>query len=271
MQSLWTSLTALQSSMNWLNRIGNNVANENTPGYAEQTGSFADTLTKAVESQATAPAEAGRYTPLGWNAGAGVQTTGVENSFTQMPLQQTGVPTDLAIQGSAFFAVKTADGQIEYTKAGNFVWSKQIGGGEALTTPDGKLVLGINGQPITKSGSPGAKMTVSPNGQISFGAQKGPTIALYQASNPNQTMHLAGANAYRAQANAGIHLINGPTATATGGANSSTVVQGALSMSNVDLTKEMTSMMQAQRMFELNSQAVSYTDKMMQTADSIRP
>ncbi|MCL6568959.1 MAG: PepSY-associated TM helix domain-containing protein [Meiothermus silvanus] len=34
MQSLWTGLSALRASMRWLDRVANNVANSDTPGYA---------------------------------------------------------------------------------------------------------------------------------------------------------------------------------------------------------------------------------------------
>jgi flagellar basal-body rod protein FlgG len=38
----------------------------------------------------------------------------------------------------------------------------------------------------------------------------------------------------------------------------------------VDLTVEMTNMIQAQRMFDLNAESIQQTNKMMQTANGIK-
>jgi flagellar basal body rod protein FlgG len=41
-------------------------------------------------------------------------------------------------------------------------------------------------------------------------------------------------------------------------------------MSNVDMTVEVTDMIQAQRMFDLNAEALQLTDKMAEVANGIR-
>lgn len=265
MESLWSSWTALQSANSWLNRISNNISNEGTVGYAQQTGSFADTLTAAMMPSAAGQAQAGRYTVPPGYAGQGVEVTGVENDFAQMPLQQTGQATDLAIQGPGFFVIGTPSG-VEYTKAGNFIWSQQANGSFELSTPQGNPVLDTHGKPIVQSSK--GNLTVGQNGQVSFGSSSSTqTIAIAEVSNPNQNMSLAGANAYRAQASAGIHVINGSTSTANQG--SSTIKQGYLAMSNVNLTKAMTDMIQAQEMVDLNSRAESTTGQMMKVSSNL--
>lgn len=265
MQSLWNSLSALKSSSSWLDTIGNNIANQSTPGFAAQNITFADALTAARTPSAGNAQQAGRYTPTTMAGGTGVITTGLESDFSQMPLQQTGQQTDVAIQGPGFFRVQTPNG-VELTKAGNFQWSLNTSGQDVLSTPDGNPVLDVNGKPVLRAGSPNANMTISPSGQVSFGTVKGQKIAIVEVTMPSQTLASAGQNAYAAQAGATPRIVNA-------GANAqsnSTLVQGSLSMSNVNLTTQMTAMIQAQRMFDLNAEALQLTNRMAGDANNIR-
>jgi flagellar basal-body rod protein FlgG len=275
MQSLWTSLSGLAAGQDWLTRVGGNVANVETPGFAQQRGSFADTLTAALSPAATAPTQAGRYTPLGWRGGSGVRSDGVDLDFSQMPVQQTGNEMDLAIDGPAFFLVRDVDGRELLTKAGNLAWSRQADGSFVLTTGAGMVLLDANRQPIRMpaavggasgiGSATGVTMQVAANGQVRFGTQAGPRIALVEVPLPSQSLQPAGNNAYALRAGWQMRIVNQGT---TGGASS--IRQGALNQSNVDLTSQMAELIQAQRMFELNSEALQMTDRMMQVANSIR-
>lgn len=102
-------------------------------------------------------------------------------------------------------------------------------------------------------------MSVGPDGQITFGTQKGPKLSVVEVSTPDESLDSVGSNEYQ--------LKSGYTIQP---ASSSTVAQGELAMSNVNLTTETTDMIQAQNMFDLNSESVQLTDKMMGIADSIK-
>jgi flagellar hook protein FlgE len=70
--------------------------------------------------------------------------------FTQGSVGATGVPTDVAIQGTGFFAVQNTSGVISYTRAGDF----SIDPNNYLVTPEGQQVLGypaVNG--VVNSGA----------------------------------------------------------------------------------------------------------------------
>lgn len=266
MQSMYTSGSALSAGMQWLDRISNNIANQNTVGYAEQTGTFADMFTQALQQNQPTNSLGGRYTPPGWWGGTGVFATGVQSDFSTMPLEQTGVSTNLAIQGDGFFVVKGDNGQTMLTKAGDFEWSKTASGKFQLATPNGNPVLDIHGQPIIMDSNPGSQMAVGPDGQITYGSTKGQKIAIASVSVPSQSLQDAGNNEFTVNQGYNVKLENGTNQAST----SSSVVQGALSMSNVDLTSEMTNMVQAERFFELNSEALQITNKMQETANTIR-
>jgi flagellar basal-body rod protein FlgF/flagellar basal-body rod protein FlgG len=73
-------------------------------------------------------------------------------------MTKTGGDLDFAVQGSGFFAVQTASGQV-FTRNGNFHISSQ----GKLVTSQGDPVLGDDG-PISIVGAP---VSVSPDGTIS--------------------------------------------------------------------------------------------------------
>src|SRR5271155_3255113 len=71
--------------------------------------------------------------------------------FTQGSISATGVPTDVAIQGTGFFAVQNSSGIIDYTRAGDF----SVDAHNYLVTSDGQQVLGypaVNGVVNTGAG-----------------------------------------------------------------------------------------------------------------------
>ena len=67
--------------------------------------------------------------------------------YTQGALQASENDTDFAIVGDGFFAVRCADGETRYTRAGDFVWAVGTNG-VTLTNPDGYPVLDSNNQQI---------------------------------------------------------------------------------------------------------------------------
>lgn len=265
MQSVWTSLSGMQASQAWLQTIGNNIANQNTTGYAENTASFADTYTRLLQGSATGPTVASRVTPLGWSGGTGTFLQGVQSNFNGMSTTQTGNPTDMAIQGNGFFMVEGPNGTPLYTKAGDFNWSKAANGTMVLATAQGQPVLDVNGKPIVQQAG---AVSVSPDGQVSFGqgaaGTAGQQIAIAEVGIPSQTLIPVGNSLYQLASGGTAAVVNQKTSPI-----GITVVQGSLNTSNVDLTKEMTNMVQAQVLYQLNAQAESFNNKMMQSANAL--
>jgi flagellar hook protein FlgE len=121
-------LSGLNAHSSELSVISNNLANLNTTGYKDQGTSFRDLFYQTVGST-------GGGNPV--QIGNGVQVEGVSSNFNDGSLDNTGVPTDMAITGDGYFVTRK-DGVMQYTRAGNFTVSKS---GE-LTTQDGQIVLG---------------------------------------------------------------------------------------------------------------------------------
>jgi flagellar hook protein FlgE len=115
--ALYTALSALKSHQDWIDVIGNNLANTNTPGFKKSTVRFSDQFSRTI-SQAI-----GSFNGLGGlnpgQIGQGVSVGSIVRAFEQGALADTGRTFDLAMQGNGFFGV--TDGSIDYfTRVGTF-------------------------------------------------------------------------------------------------------------------------------------------------------
>lgn len=134
MPSFSIPLSGLDASSTDLSVIANNLANLNTVGFKGQATQFQDLFYQQIGSS-------GDGNPI--QEGVGTSVAGISANLTQGSIQSTGVPTDVAIQGSGYFVVQK-NGETLYTRAGNF----SLGPTGQLLTQDGASVLGypaVNG------------------------------------------------------------------------------------------------------------------------------
>lgn len=165
MAAIDTIITGMDADNRWMNVISNNLANLNTTGYKARTVSFEDLLSQTLQGGTAPGGTRGGRQPL--QIGLGVQVGAVTPDNTQGALQQTGVSTDVAIQGAGYLVLQqrgaqvfSRDGGLAVDAAGNLV--------QAST---GAQVMGwlAQGGAVTPQGA------VSP---ISFvGAQSIPPVA----------------------------------------------------------------------------------------------
>ena len=111
--SLYTGASGLEANSTDLSVIGDNIANANTIGFKESRAAFQDAMSQQMLGAGTASSQ----------MGLGVSLESVQKILTQGSISNTGVATDLAIDGNGFFVVSGAhngmDGQF-YTRAGQF-------------------------------------------------------------------------------------------------------------------------------------------------------
>ena len=111
LSSLSTGTTGLASASAELAVVGDNIANANTVGFKSERAAFADALAQTV---------------IGGQGqiGLGSRLQAVQKVLTEGSLSNTGVATDLALQGTGFFEVRgtAADGRQGsfLTRAGQF-------------------------------------------------------------------------------------------------------------------------------------------------------
>ncbi|MCC7417927.1 MAG: flagellar hook protein FlgE [Acidobacteria bacterium] len=149
--SFSASLSGLNANQQKLNVIGNNLANINTIAFKSSTVEFADLVSQSVGGSSANPMQ----------IGLGVTTGTISPNFSQGGIANTGVPTNVAIQGSGFFVIGDAANR-SYTRAGNFSFDAD----GTLVTPDGRPVQGYTASdPVTgaivTTGQPG-DITVPP-------------------------------------------------------------------------------------------------------------
>lgn len=122
-------LSGLTAESTALSAIANNLSNQNTTGYKATGILFSDLFYQQLGTT-------GAGDPI--EVGAGTEVGAMPSLFTQGSISSTGVPTDVAIQGSGFFVVQNSDGTINYTRAGDF----SVDQNNYLVTANGQQVLG---------------------------------------------------------------------------------------------------------------------------------
>lgn len=130
-RSLYTAVSGVKVHQTYLDVTGNNIANVNTVGYKRDVIQFADIISQTVRNEAAPVSPPGGVNPA--QAGLGARVASIDPCFAQGSIQNTDVPTDMAIVGEGFFVVNNRGRQL-YTRAGNFALDK-----------DGNLVMQGNG------------------------------------------------------------------------------------------------------------------------------
>jgi len=142
MSSFSIPLSGLGASQEALNIISNNLANLNTTGYKDQTANFQSLFYQNLGTT-------GAGDPI--QVGAGTEVGSVSTNFTNGGVNNTGVPSDVAITGNGFFITQEANGTVQYTRAGDF----SVNAAGQLVAADGATVMGypaVNGV-VNQSGS----------------------------------------------------------------------------------------------------------------------
>lgn len=122
-------LSGLAATSASLNVIANNLANLNTDGYKDQSLNFGDVFNQLQGIS-------GNGDPI--QIGSGVQVEGTTSNLTDGSVTSTGVASNMALQGNGYFVVEGSNGQMSYTRAGNFT----VNDHGQLCTPEGQLVMG---------------------------------------------------------------------------------------------------------------------------------
>ncbi|MFL1907842.1 flagellar hook protein FlgE [Plesiomonas shigelloides] len=127
-------LSGLKSTSEQMNTISHNIANGSTAGFKSSRTEFQDVYSAT----------------FGGGQANGVAVSNIRQSFATGSMTTTGRNADLAINGDGFFVVEN-NGQKFYTRAGIFDTRQDKNNPSMLNlvSPDGSLLLGKGGQPIT--------------------------------------------------------------------------------------------------------------------------
>jgi flagellar basal-body rod protein FlgF/flagellar basal-body rod protein FlgG len=229
---IYATYTGLLARTQALDTAANNLANAGTNGFRAERDYFRSVLTDNIIRQA------------GSQVGSAVNSFGIlggnKLDMGQGQITPTGNTLDLALNGSGFFAVKTAQG-IRYTRDGAFTRSPT----GVLQTSQGEPVLNAKQQPIT---IPSGAVQVSTDGTISVATPDGSSIAgqvgVFDFAN-SSSLIAEGVNRFSTTA-------DNPAVAAT-----AAIQQGALEGANEDAAQGSMQLILVQRQAEMMQKALS--------------
>ena len=250
--------SGMNASLKQLDVLSNNIANAKTTGFKKSQATFEDVYADKVS-----------FGPSG-KIGHGSLNSDVRVMRTQGALEETGQVLDLAIEGEGMFIVGGAGDSLEsnayFTRDGSFQMDESgfISSSEGLRLKS--LTMGDIQVPesITKGGTTLFLTSLSIDETGSINAQFGESasqvidqVGMAQFADINQLQE-NGRNLFRATNASGAAEVTAPFSGANG-----KIMSGALEMSNINMTSELTTMIQAQQAFSGSSRLLQSETEML--------
>ncbi|WP_141506502.1 flagellar hook-basal body protein [Paenibacillus luteus] len=276
--SMINAMVSMNGLQQKLDLLADNIANVNTVGYKRKEATFEDLLTN-LRSQPEAFNQPGRLTPMDFTQGWGSRMTAIQPNLSQGPLQGTDKDTDIAIEGNALFEVEVdGAGNRAYTRNGAFQLTVGANGDTILATEDGYPVVANVREPLTNRIVEGN--IVLPQG-FSLRVNTDGTVL---GVSSDRTVELGSIKLLKASRPAALTAVSDNLFVVANGINTGDVVQqivpdsenlislrqGSLEQSNVQLTDEMTELINVQRAYQLAARALSSSDTMMSLTNGLR-
>ena len=252
--ALWISKTGLDAQQTNISVASNNLANASTVGFKKGRAIFEDLLYQNI-NQPGGRSSADTTLPSGLMLGAGTKVVATQKNFGQGNVQTTDSALDVMIQGRGFFEVQMPDGSTNYTRNGQFALNSE---GTIVTSG-----MGYPLQPEIQIPETAESITIGGDGQVSVKlkgqaeSQVVGQLTLTDFVNP-AGLQPVGENLYAETQSSGA-----PMQGVAGSDGLGTIKQGMLETSNVNVTEELVNLIQAQRVYEMNSKVLSTVDEMM--------
>jgi flagellar basal-body rod protein FlgG len=240
--------------------ISNNIANTRTNGFKRQRIHFQDLLYEQFRRAGSATSDQNTQAPAGTFVGSGVKVAATGRIMGQGNLSPTERTYDLAIRGEGFFKVRMPDGRSTYTRDGSFDLDSQ---GQLVTREGYQVEPGIT---VPQNAS---SVTINAQGSVeaAIPGQTAPQvlgqISLTRFVN-KVGLESIGDNLYVETAGSG-PAIDG----VAGGEGFGSLQQGNLEESNVNAVTELSSLIAAQRAYEMNAKVIAAADQMMQATTQL--
>lgn len=261
MKSLQIAATGMAAQQLRVDVISNNIANMSTAAYRPRVAEFSDLMYQQYLTPGTITSQVGTTVPAGIQIGTGVRPSTVSMEITQGSLRETGSELDLAIDGAGFFEVTLPSGDSAYTR-------------------DGKFNRSVDGEMVTMDGYPLADGIAIPADARSISVSRdGEVVAYFDDQAAGQAigalqlvrfvnekgLEALGDNLFRETAASGT-----PAQVVAGTEGAGFIRQGFLEESGVDVVKEISDLIEAQRGYELNSKVITASDEMLAATTRLR-
>ncbi len=226
---IYTAYSGLAGSMLTQAVIANNMANAQTIGFRAE-------LQNADPMTLKGPSIEARAMTRGEVRGANMK---------QGALIETGNPLDVALTGRTMLAVQGEDGEEAYTRRGDLA----VDATGVLTNGDGRPVVGDAG-PVTVP--PGARITISPDGRVLAALPENPDQP------PQEVGRLKLVSTAGSKIEKGLDgLFRVPGGGALPADEEARLQPGSLEQSNVEPTRVLVEMVEAQRLFDMRTKLIS--------------
>tara|TARA_B100000989_G_scaffold288725_1_gene259727 strand:+ start:265 stop:1071 length:807 start_codon:yes stop_codon:yes gene_type:complete len=256
--------SGIDAALNDLGVTSNNIANAKTTGFKKRQATFADIYGNTDSIKMS-----------GARIGMGALTAENRVLNEQGAFQQTGDVLDLAIEGQGLFTFIDADQPDNriYTRDGSFT----VSANGLITNTEGKQLMSALGAPITVPMT--ANTATSVNGTQTFAESRLTGVAIrtngqIEATYGNNTTFSVGQvglsmfadanrltpigqNYFKENVKSGAGVLGAPIEQGRGKVHS-----GALEMSNIDMTSELTNLMRAQQAFSGSSRLLQAENEM---------
>jgi len=177
---LYEAVSGMKAQAAYQDSIAANLARVNIPGNKQLVTAFE--IPGESDLQKTTDAT-GTVQQMGIKGAPMQSRTAID--FTPGLLEETKDPTNFAIEGQGFFKVREANGDISYTRNGQFHLNTQ----GVLVTTDGAQVLLQNDVPLNLNPKDNNQITIQPDGKVLAGPNHTPrgSLALVHAANDPKT------------------------------------------------------------------------------------
>ncbi|MBX3039755.1 MAG: flagellar basal-body rod protein FlgF [Bdellovibrionaceae bacterium] len=257
LKGVYTALSGAIAQTQKLDTIANNIANVNTPGFKRDDVTFQEYLTANEKEQQVmnvprVPASIESFYDMQGGDKSYVDLKGTFTDHSQGSLRPTGNKFDIAIDGKGFFEVMTPQG-VRLTRAGNFT----MDGNGRLVTKEGFPVLraGAGGEdPENRvfTFTDSSQVQLGDGGEVFQGQENLGQLSVVEVADPDALIKVGNSMyGFKQNMNAEVTNVARPS-----------LKQGFLEMSNVNIVKEMTDMITANRVFESTQKAISTYDQM---------
>ena len=241
LRSLYIASTGMLVQKQKMDVMTNNIANIETIGYKKDTmisSSFKDLFIERTNDPNI----------ISISNDVGLQNTGlhveeIAISFKQGSIEETQRLSDLALEGSGFFVVSTQQGE-RYTRDGSFGVNKE----GYLVNADGLYVSGENGRILVGDN----EFAVDENGGVFIDGLQVDRLKIVSFSDA-AALRKQGSNLYYNFGNAQVLA-----------ATDTTVKQGFLENSNVDMAQAMIDVMAVSQAYQTNQRIVKMLDESLQ-------
>jgi flagellar basal-body rod protein FlgG len=237
LNGLYSAASGMLAQQTRMDMLANDLANISTTGYKQARIGFRDLVYN---------------TEQGMPVGAGSAVVDAGRNEAEGALQATGAPLSLAISGAGYFQVQRSDGSLALTRDGDFTTDAN---GDVVNSAGDRLAPPLH----IPQGTDLSQVSVAADGTVTAGQTPIGKITLVNVTN-TAGLEALGDNEFAATA------ASGAPQAITG----SSIQQGFLEASNVDLGQTMVALIDAQRSYEMDSRAIQNQDQMMQVANDIR-